>query len=121
MQRSDAHARALTCRQYTFPNPPGTLTPDGGKLTPIFSTNFGAETTSPYWHDFGDGTGYLTAVVQHPYGESDVAFANTATSTGPAGWIGFIGPIYLNPSSAVSVSTGLALAAAIAAVAAVLL
>ena len=41
--------------QYAFPNAPGTGVPSGGSLTPIFSTTLGAETTSPYWHNMGNG------------------------------------------------------------------
>jgi hypothetical protein len=86
--------------EYTFPTAAGSASsPAGGVLTPIFTTNFGAETTSPYWNKVGNN-GYLSLVVQHPYGESDNAFANTATSTGVAAWIGFIGPINLAPAAA---------------------
>jgi hypothetical protein len=35
--------------QYTFPNAPGSGSPAGGSLTPIFSTPLGSETTSPFW------------------------------------------------------------------------
>lgn len=41
------------------------------KLTRIFTTPYGSETTSPYWYGDINGHGYLMAVVQHPYGESD--------------------------------------------------
>lgn len=42
-----------------------------GDLTRIFSTPYGAETTSPYWYRDVGGHGYLMTVVQHPYAESD--------------------------------------------------
>ncbi|NLK66853.1 MAG: DUF839 domain-containing protein [Campylobacteraceae bacterium] len=41
------------------------------KLTRIFTTPYGSETTSPYYYNNIGGFGYITAVVQHPYGESD--------------------------------------------------
>jgi secreted PhoX family phosphatase len=40
-------------------------------LDRIFSAPYGAEVTSPYWYPNINGFGYLMAVVQHPYGESD--------------------------------------------------
>ncbi len=42
-----------------------------GKLARILSTPYGSETTSPYWYSDLNGFGYLMAVAQHPYGESD--------------------------------------------------
>ena len=42
-----------------------------GEMDRIFSTPYGSETTSPYWYSDVNGHGYLMAVVQHPYGESD--------------------------------------------------
>ncbi|MEZ5738482.1 MAG: DUF839 domain-containing protein [Burkholderiaceae bacterium] len=42
-----------------------------GTLTRILSSPYGAETTSPFYYRDLNGFGYLTAVVQHPYGESD--------------------------------------------------
>ena len=78
--------------EYTFPNAPGSGSPAGGILTPIFTTMYGAESTSPYWQKVGSN-GYLSLVVQHPYGESDNAFGGTSTSSGASAWLGFIGPI----------------------------
>ena len=112
--------------EYTFPNVAGTTTsPAGGLLTPIFTTMYGAETTSPYWQKVGNN-GYLSLVVQHPYGESDNAFAATSTSSGVWAWMGFIGPINLAavPAPAVSaapVAARAAVAALAAAVVALLL
>ena len=102
--------------EYTFPNAAGTSTsPAGGILTPIFTTMYGAETTSPYWQKSGS-YGYLSLVVQHPYGESDNAFAGTSTSSGAAAWMGFIGPI--NTAAVWTAPASAAPAAARAAVAA---
>lgn len=39
------------------------------RLTPILSSPTGAENTSVYWHRLRDGKHYMTAVVQHPFGE----------------------------------------------------
>lgn len=40
-------------------------------LTRFLSTPYGSETTSPYFYPNINGWAYITAVVQHPYGESD--------------------------------------------------
>jgi uncharacterized protein len=42
-----------------------------GSTTRLLSTPYGSETTSPYWYPNINGYSYMTAVVQHPYGESD--------------------------------------------------
>lgn len=110
--------------QYTFPNPPGQFTPDGGALTPIFSSMYGAESTSPFWYNLGNGQAFISLVLQHPYGESDQAWGfvnNNPTTTGPASWVGFIGPINVNVSAAPRAAVGAAIAAVAAAVFAVLL
>eukprot|EP00798_Chlamydomonas_sp_ICE-L_P025896 gene25896-11569_t len=57
-------------------------------LKRIFSTPYGAETTSPYWYDNINGWSYLTAAIQHPYGESNRDKANDPGSLGLAGWVG---------------------------------
>jgi len=60
-----------------------------GELTRILTTPYGSETTSPYWHHVGDFT-YLTAVIQHPYGESDQdKLENPADA---AAYTGYVGP-----------------------------
>ncbi|TPV96964.1 MAG: DUF839 domain-containing protein [Myxococcales bacterium FL481] len=41
------------------------------QLVRIQTTPYGSETTSPYWYPNIGGYGYITSVVQHPYGESD--------------------------------------------------
>eukprot|EP00798_Chlamydomonas_sp_ICE-L_P025897 gene25897-11570_t len=57
-------------------------------LKRIFSTPYGAETTSPYWYDDINDWSYLTAAIQHPYGESAREKANDPGSLGLAGWVG---------------------------------
>ena len=79
--------------QYTFPNTAGSGSPANGTLTAIMSTMLGAETTSPYWHSLSNGFGYLMAVIQHPYGESDQSWGAMPTSSGVGGYIGYMGPI----------------------------
>ncbi|KXZ55887.1 hypothetical protein GPECTOR_2g1438 [Gonium pectorale] len=64
-------------------------------LTRIFSTPYGSESTSPYWYGNVNGFSYITAVVQHPYGESDMDKANDTNSFGMGGTAGVIGPFPL--------------------------
>ncbi|MEZ5778677.1 MAG: DUF839 domain-containing protein [Paracoccaceae bacterium] len=59
-------------------------------LTRIMSTPYGSETTSVDWYPDIGGHGYLMAVVQHPYGESDEDKAVTPEDT--RAYIGYIGP-----------------------------
>lgn len=59
-------------------------------LTRIFTTPYGSETTSPYWYSNINGWAYLTAVVQHPYGESDEE-KNTGAGEARA-YTGYVGP-----------------------------
>jgi uncharacterized protein len=47
-------------------------------LARVLTTPYGSETTSPYWYQDLGGHGYLMAVVQHPYGESDTGAAASA-------------------------------------------
>ncbi|MCC0030274.1 MAG: DUF839 domain-containing protein [Brucellaceae bacterium] len=61
-----------------------------GSLTRIFSTPYGSETTSPYWYSDVNGHGYLMAVVQHPYGESDEDKLSDAADA--RAYVGYIGP-----------------------------
>lgn len=59
-------------------------------LTRIQTTPYGSETTSPYWYPNINGWGYLTSVVQHPYGESD---RDKDTGNGESrAYTGYIGP-----------------------------
>ena len=61
-----------------------------GGLTRIFSTPYGSETTSPYFYGNVGGNGYLMAVVQHPYGESDED--KLADPADARAYVGYIGP-----------------------------
>lgn len=59
-------------------------------LTRIQTTPYGSETTSPYWYPNINGWGYLTSVVQHPYGESD---SDKDTGSGEnRAYTGYVGP-----------------------------
>ncbi len=62
-----------------------------GELTRIQTTPYGSETTSIYWYPNVNGFGYLTSVVQHPFGESDEA-QYRAGSSADRGYSGYIGP-----------------------------
>eukprot|EP00958_Prasinococcus_capsulatus_P029147 scaffold7338_cov430-Prasinococcus_capsulatus_cf.AAC.1 len=64
-----------------------------GELTRIFTTPYGSETTSPYFYPNINGFAYFTAVIQHPYGESDQAEVDHPFSMGSHGYIGVLGPI----------------------------
>lgn len=59
-------------------------------LTRIFSTPYGSESTSAYWYPNLGGHGYLMAVVQHPYGESDED--KLADPADARAYVGYIGP-----------------------------
>ena len=59
-------------------------------LTRILTTPYGAETTSPFWYPNIGGNGYLTAVIQHPYGESDKEKKSAPQDI--ESWIGVVGP-----------------------------
>ena len=61
------------------------------KLTRILTTPYGSETTSPYFYPDINGFAYLTAVVQHPYGESDQTKL-VAGSGDDRAYTGYIGP-----------------------------
>lgn len=60
-------------------------------LTRILSTPYGSETTSPYYYPNVRGFGYVMAVVQHPYGESDGDKAGSGSAERRA-YTGYIGP-----------------------------
>ena len=60
------------------------------KLTRIFTTPYGSETTSPFWYPNIGGNAYLTAVVQHPYGESDKDKKSSPQDI--ESWVGVVGP-----------------------------
>ncbi len=61
------------------------------KLTRIFTTPYGSETTSPYFYPNINGHAYVMAVVQHPYGESDQDKLEDPTEL--RGYTGYIGPL----------------------------
>lgn len=63
---------------------------EDGKLTRIFSTPYGSETTSPYFYPNVNGHAYLMAVVQHPYGESDEDKLEDAADA--RAYVGYVGP-----------------------------
>jgi hypothetical protein len=62
------------------------------KLTRIMTTPYGSETTAPGWFPDLGGYGYMTAVVQHPYGESDANRLSDPEATGKESWVGVLGP-----------------------------
>ncbi len=60
------------------------------EITRIATTPYGSEATSVDWYPNLSGHGYLTMVVQHPYGESD---EDKATSRDDArAYVGYVGP-----------------------------
>jgi hypothetical protein len=61
------------------------------KLTRILSSPVGAEVTSPYYYRNINGWDYITAVIQHPYGESDTD--QTTDVNAKRAIFGVIGPI----------------------------
>jgi hypothetical protein len=65
------------------------------KLTRVATSPYGSEFTSVDWYEI-NGWGYLTSVVQHPYGESDQARIADGDSTGKAGHVGYYGPFRLS-------------------------
>jgi secreted PhoX family phosphatase len=60
------------------------------KLDRILTSPFGSETTSPFWYPNIAGKGYMTTVIQHPFGESDKEKAQSPKDT--ESWIGVVGP-----------------------------
>ncbi len=62
-------------------------------LTRILTSPFGSETTSPFWYSNIGGNGYLTTVIQHPFGESDEDKAGGESDK--ESWIGVVGPFPL--------------------------
>ena len=61
------------------------------KLTRILSSPVGAEVTSPMYYRNINGWDYITAVIQHPYGESDLD--QTTNVNDKRAIFGIIGPI----------------------------
>jgi uncharacterized protein len=61
-----------------------------GEMTRIATTPYGSEATSVDWYPDMNGHGYLTMVVQHPYGESD---EDKLTDREQArAYVGYVGP-----------------------------
>lgn len=67
---------------------------DSKSLTRVATSPYGSEFTGTSWYEINDWA-YFTAVVQHPYGESDQQRILDPESTGNAGTVGYIGPIPL--------------------------
>ena len=61
-----------------------------GAMTRIMSTPYGSEATSVDWYPNVGGHGYLMAVVQHPFGESDEDKLQSPDEKNA--WVGYIGP-----------------------------
>ena len=61
-----------------------------GAMTRIMSTPYGAQATSVDWYPDVNGHGYLMAVVQHPFGESDEDKLQSPDEKNA--WVGYIGP-----------------------------
>lgn len=65
------------------------------KLTRIQSSPYGSETTAAYWYPNINGWGYLSSVVQDPFGDEDdmpEGMADTVPSAARRSSVGFIGP-----------------------------
>ena len=67
-----------------------TMNTDTGDLTRIMSSPYGSEMTSVDWYADLNGHAYLTAVIQHPYGESDEDKAADEADT--RAYVGYMGP-----------------------------
>lgn len=61
-----------------------------GALTRIATTPYGAEATSVDWYPDVNGHGYLVAVVQHPYAETDAD--KLVAPTDASAYVGYFGP-----------------------------
>lgn len=61
-----------------------------GALTRILTTPYGAESTSVYAYPDINGHGYVMAVVQHPYGESDTDKLKSPDEA--QAYLGYLGP-----------------------------
>jgi secreted PhoX family phosphatase len=61
-------------------------------LTRIFSTPYGSETTSPMYYRNLNGFDYMTAVVQHPYGEPEAGDPDPGNPADVRAYVGYIGP-----------------------------
>ena len=67
--------------------------PSTGKLTRVATTPYGSEVTGiDVVTNLSGGYNYVTMVVQHPYGETDIEQVDKATnpySDGPQGYVGY--------------------------------
>eukprot|EP01024_Parvocaulis_polyphysoides_P040029 TRINITY_DN3634_c0_g3_i5.p1 TRINITY_DN3634_c0_g3~~TRINITY_DN3634_c0_g3_i5.p1 ORF type:complete len:676 (-),score=103.96 TRINITY_DN3634_c0_g3_i5:355-2382(-) len=61
-------------------------------MSRILSGPYGCEITGTYFYPNLNGFSYITAVIQHPYGESDRSKANEEGAFGYQGAIGYYGP-----------------------------
>ena len=61
-----------------------------GALTRIATTPYGSEATSVDWYPNVNGHGYLVAIVQHPYGETDAD--KLAAPSDANAYVGYFGP-----------------------------
>ncbi len=64
-------------------------------LTRIATTPYGAEATSVDWYPNIGGHGYLVAVVQHPFGETDTEQLKDPAEANA--YVGYIGPFPVTP------------------------
>lgn len=67
-----------------------------GKMTRILSIPVGAETTGAYWYPNINGFSYITAIIQHPFGESDEDMASKSPEgaiQAVRGYVCYIGPL----------------------------
>jgi hypothetical protein len=59
------------------------------ELKRVLTAPIGAETTSPFWHTDINGFGYVTTVIQHPFGELDSS--DSDYSIDEESYVGYIG------------------------------
>jgi len=65
-------------------------------LTRIMTNPYGAELTSAWFYpELRNGYTYITAVVQHPYGETDQTKLYEVGNSGNSGTVGYLGPFEL--------------------------
>ena len=68
------------------------------KLTRILTSPYGAETTSPFVYKNFGGHGYMTTVIQHPFGEisdkdPNYSVGSSASQSDLESYIGYVGPM----------------------------
>jgi hypothetical protein len=84
-------AQPPTCGATASPLTQRPLRDTAGSLTRIMTATVGAEMTSGNYVRNLNGWDYLVAVVQHPY-EGLPELAYESESSGPAAWVGYMGP-----------------------------